>query len=172
MSDDKRRGAAFHEAGHAVMALAYGAEVDAVSLTGSRWDAGVFVGKTVSPIHVTMLVVAAGVYAEARYRNDFDAAAPGFGMESRPGSDNCQLSELALRVSHGSAKEADETIMQCTQVACQNTAQDGYWRAVEGVALALLERETLTGDEVREIVMASGGIPKPAVEIRITRSKP
>jgi hypothetical protein len=169
---DKRTGAAYHEAGHAVMGLTYGAEIDHVSLNPSVWAAGVWVGHTVSPIHVTMLVTLAGYYAEARFRNDFDAALPGVGSESDPKSDYAQCLELAFRASYGDSQEADRLMMEASEVAYQNAQQDDYWRAVEAVAKAVLEREDMSPDEVKQVVTANGGLPRPAVPIHVKAKSP
>jgi hypothetical protein len=152
------------------MALTYGAKVENVSMTSSVRHVFAKVKGTVSPLHVTMLITLAGGYAEARLRNDYDAAAPGI-MGGGPHSDYGQASDLAMRHARGNRQEADELLVQASNVAYANTMDEYYWKAVTAVASELLDRETLNEDHLREVILSCGGIPPQAVKINVVKKR-
>ena len=153
-TDRQRHVAAYHEAGHAVVAIGLGAKVKSVSIAGKSVSiAGgggitdVRYGRGEMREERAILIMLAGPYAQRRYaprsswRGDSHA---GF----RSGYDFDNVTGLIFE-RHGKGKLA-ETYWRYMEARAEELVEQN-WKYIGQVAEALLQRETLTGEEMREL---------------------
>jgi len=139
---------AFHEAGHAVMALALGRPVACVSVLPTRQFLGTCeFGKAVFRpsedwLEREMLIALAGLAAEARFSGDYpwDGAA----------RDQDYAEDLALQRA-GTARKASRLLRRMLSKAEHLLAQEENWRAVETMAAELLRVGEISGRAARHI---------------------
>ena len=139
---------AFHEAGHAVMALALGRPVACVSVVPTRQFLGTCAfGKAVFRpsedwLEREMLIALAGLAAEARYSGDYawDGAT----------RDRDYAQDLALRRA-GNERKAQRLLRRALSKAEHLLAQEENWRAVERMAAELLRTGEISGRAARHI---------------------
>ncbi len=147
MSSAAARATAYHEAGHAVAAIVRGVRVKHATIAPSGNSAGHVhlpghMPKQIGAMHDRGMIALAGEAAQRRF-------SPRSVRQHHGGSDREMVREFALRAS-GSAKVA-----QCLVDLWQAQADDlmqARWAAVQRIAAALLERQTVDGVELRRLV--------------------
>ena len=139
---------AYHEAGHAVMALALGRPVAGVSTRAAREHLGLCAfGKAVFRpsedwLEREALIALAGLAAEARHTGLYEHEAAGKDLE--------YVEELALQRA-GSARKAQRLVRRLLAKAEHLLAREENWRAVERLAAELLRRGEVSGRAARHI---------------------
>src|SRR5947209_8815759 len=132
---------AYHEAGHAVVALALGRPVQRVSVLPERellgrchFRKGVF-RPSEDWLEREILIALGGIAAEARLTGDYawDGAA----------RDRQYVRRLA--VQRAGPRQAERLERRLLARAEHLLAQEGHWRAVELIAAELLRRRTISG---------------------------
>src|SRR5579872_3905449 len=138
---------AYHEAGHAVAALALGRPVRHVSVLPDREHLGVcaFGTGAFRPsedwIEREILIALAGLAAEARHTGDYawDGAARDLQFVRR------------LIVERAGARRAERLERRLLSKAEHLLAQEGHWRAVELIVAELLLRGAISGRAARHL---------------------
>ncbi len=139
---------AYHEAGHAVMALALGRPVDCVSIRATREHLGIceFRKAVFRPsedwVERELLIALAGLAAEARHTGDYCWEAAG--------RDHDFAQELALQRA-GSERKAERLIRRLLSKAEHILNQEANWEAVERLAAELLRRGEISGRTARHL---------------------
>jgi hypothetical protein len=139
---------AYHEAGHAVMALALGRPVDGVSIlpAADRLGSCAFRKAVFRPsedwLEREILISLAGIAAEARHtgRYAWDGAA----------RDHCYVHELALQRA-GGERQARRLERRLLAKAEHLLSQEANWRAVERIAAELLRLGQISGRAARHL---------------------
>ncbi len=139
---------AYHEAGHAVMALALGRPVAHVSVRPGREFLGTCAfGKAVFRpsedwLEREALIALAGAAAEARRTGEYawNAAA----------RDQVYAEALALQRA-GGARQANRLLRRLLAKAEHLLAREENWRAVERLAAELLRRGEISGRTARHL---------------------
>jgi hypothetical protein len=137
---------AYHEAGHAVAALALGRPVQRVSIRANEEFLGTcHFGKGVFRpsedwLEREMLIALAGIAAEGRHTGhlDWDAA----------GKDRAYAYQLAVQRA-GNPRQAERLITRMLSKTEHLLDRDGNWQAVETIAAALLRDEVISGRAAR-----------------------
>ena len=138
---------AYHEAGHAVLALALGRPVQRVSALPNRERLGQcdFRKGVVRPsedwLEREILIALGGVAAEARHTGDYAWA--------EAGQDWQYVRDLAVR--RAGERQAERLERRLLAKAEHLLAKDGYWRAVELIAAELLRRGSISGRAARHL---------------------
>lgn len=163
--DEKERCAtAYHEAGHAVMRLMLGRSVTRATIK-SEGDTLGSVGHRPAKVdtewlgedwatrrwaETAIMVALAGPEAEQRLTGSRNGAGAA--------SDDAWVHEVSVD-AEGYADERRQAYLRWLQLKVRDWVNDSqFWRQVEAVAAALLERETLTGAEVDRIRRQALGI--------------
>ncbi len=139
---------AYHEAGHAVMALALGRPVAHVSIRPGREFLGTCAfGKAVFRpsedwLEREALIALAGAAAEARRTGEY-----AWGAAAR---DQAYVEELALQRA-GGARQAQRLLRRLLAKAEHLLARQENWRAVERLAAELLRRGEISGRMARHL---------------------
>jgi ATP-dependent Zn protease len=138
---------AYHEAGHAVLALALGRPVQRVSALPNRerlgqcdFRKGVF-RPSEDWLEREILIALGGVAAEARHTGAY-----AWGMADR---DLQYVRDLAVR--RAGERQAERLERRLLAKAEHLLAKDGYWRAVELIAAELLRRGSISGRAARHL---------------------
>jgi ATP-dependent Zn protease len=142
---------AFHEAGHAVMAVSLGRSIQKVTISPSRKSlGGIQLGtceikkgrfKTShDPLEDDVLVLLAGMVAESRFTGKYC-----------PAGASQDLREVAKRLCTRAASPAQHETLQRRMLAkTEHTLNDEILiEAIQAVALELLQRITISGRTVR-----------------------
>ena len=138
---------AYHEAGHAVLALALGRPVQRVSALPNRERLGQcdFRKGVVRPsedwLERELLIALGGVAAEARHTGTY-----AWDMADR---DLQYVRDLAVR--RAGERQAERLERRLLAKAEHLLAKDGYWRAVELIAAELLRRGSISGRAARHL---------------------
>lgn len=141
---------AYHEAGHAVAAIALGCPIRDVTIHDDR-GGRIRPKKRVGDIGVVVVIALAGPFAQRRRfpRSKWIDDSGWYSLT--PGSDYWIVNEaLGLLVEEGF--DADETLawrIRCEKVAKNIIADE--WNTISKIAKALLEHGTLTGNQVRRL---------------------
>jgi Peptidase family M41 len=136
---------AYHEAGHAVVALALGRQVLQVSILPNKDRLGVceFRKPSFRPtedwIEREILISLGGIAAEARHT--------GVHAWESAGRDFQYVEKLA--VERAGERRAERYTMRMLSKAEYLISQDENWRAIEKIAKALLETGTISGRAAR-----------------------
>jgi hypothetical protein len=139
---------AYHEAGHAVMALALGRPVACVSVRASRENLGICeFGKAVFRpsedwLEREILISLAGLAAEARHTGEY--------CWESASKDNDFAEELALQRA-GNPRKAQRLLRRLLSKAEHVLNQDAHWEAVERMAAELLRHGEISGRAARHI---------------------
>src|SRR5437899_3601541 len=132
---------AYHEAGHAVVALILGRPVDEVSVLANRDFVGVckFGKARMRPSEDwqerEMLIALGGIAAEARHTGNYawDAA----------GRDQQYVHDLAMQ--RAGPRRAERLVRRLLAKAEHLLSREGRWPAVERLAAELLRRGAISG---------------------------
>jgi ATP-dependent Zn protease len=139
---------AFHEAGHAVAALALGRPVHRVSVLADREHLGTcHFGKAVFRpsedwLEREMLIALAGLAAEARHTGAY--------AWEGAGRDRQYAADLARRRA-GGARQAERLERRVLSKVEHLLDQPGHWEAVERIAAELLRHGALSGRAARHL---------------------
>jgi ATP-dependent Zn protease len=142
---------AYHEAGHAVAALALGRPVHKVSALPDRdrlgwceFKKGVF-RPSDDWLEREALIALAGLAAEARHTGEYALA--------EAGRDLRYVRKLALqRASERSVERLERRLLAKTE---HLLADDAHWRAVEGIAAELMRHGQISGRAARHLFDAA-----------------
>jgi len=149
---------AYHEAGHAFMAVCLGAQVRSVTIdpddddgpdrfgdTQIEWDRGRL---TQRELHESLVIVAlAGPVAEAIYRGE--PLHPGYVAEW---VDDWQQAWEAATPLFPDERKRLRYLEQTTAELHRELNHDGNWAALAAIVDSLLAHERLEGEEISEIV--------------------
>jgi hypothetical protein len=139
---------AYHEAGHAVMALLHGRPVEQVTIRGTRFflgkcemDRGRF-GPRQDELEAAMLILLGGMAAEARLRGVYEL--------NGAAQDLRELRKLSLRraANNRQAERLERRLLNKVEALLDEVA---VWQAVEKIAAELLARETISGRAARHL---------------------
>jgi hypothetical protein len=136
---------AYHEAGHAVIALILGRPVHGVSILPDRERLGLcaFGKAAVRPsedwIEREMLIALGGLAAEARHTDNY--------AWDEADRDLQYVRDLA--VQRAGPRRAERLERRLLSKAEHLLAKEGHWKAVERIAAELLRRGTVSGRAVR-----------------------
>jgi ATP-dependent Zn protease len=138
---------AYHEAGHAVVALALGRPIHRVSVLPDGQYLGLCrFGKGISRpsedwLEREILIALGGIAAEARHTGDYawDGAA----------RDQQYVRRLAMQ--RAGERQAERLERRLLAKAEHLLAQEGHWRAVELIAGELLQRGVISGRTARHL---------------------
>jgi hypothetical protein len=136
---------AYHEAGHAVIALALGRPVHRVSILPSNDRLGIceFRKGTIRPtddwIEREILISLGGIAAETRHTNVRDWGSAGRDWEY----------VHALAVGRAGERRAERLINRLLAKAEHMIAKEDHWQAIVLIAKALLQHGTMSGRAAR-----------------------
>jgi len=138
---------AYHEAGHAVVALALGRPIQRVSVRQNHEHLGVcehrqgMLRPSEDWLEREILIALGGIAAEARHTGNYawDQAA----------RDQQYVRRLAIQ--RAGERQADRLERRLLAKAEHLLAQEGNWRAVELIAAELLRRGTISGRAARHL---------------------
>jgi ATP-dependent Zn protease len=145
MSDEAT---AYHEAGHAVAALALDRPVMKVSIKPDRDRVGICAfGKAVFRpsqdwLEREVLIALAGMAAEAKHTGEYDREAAGRDLTYARG--------LAIERA-GNARQAERLQRRMLSKVEHLLEQEATWRAVQRIAKALLEQTEISGRQARHL---------------------
>ena len=135
MGDD-RKAVAYHEAGHAVVALALGYRCYSVAIE----DAGRAVCD--EPAEHALALMIASFIAEAKCMGEADIW--------RDVADRVRAADLALWIARGDMNTASSLLSTVTAQAKARVEE--HWAEIETIANALVEKRKLSGEEVLTLV--------------------
>lgn len=133
---------AYHEAGHAVMALLMGRAVQKVSITPSQNRLGACTlqkgrSKQVQDkLEAEMMIFLAGMASEGRKSGHYNLAGASQDLRS--------VEKLAMARS-GNAKQAQKLIHRMLDKTQHLLSDKATWRAVKAIAAELQEHESISG---------------------------
>ncbi len=135
MGDD-RKVLAYHEAGHAIVALALGYRCYSVAVENG--------GKAVcdEPAEHALALLIASFIAESRCRGEDDIW--------RDEDDRVRAADLALWIARGDIDTASALLSTVTAQA--KARVDEHWPQIEIIANALVEKGRLTGEEISTLI--------------------
>lgn len=139
---DQKTLTAYHESGHAVMALLMGRSVQKVSIIPSQNRLGVCTmqkgrAKQVQDrLEAEMLILLAGMAAEGRKSGKYNIA--GASQDLRA------VEKLAMSRS-GNARQAEKIIHKTLDKTQHLLSDKATWKAVKSIAAELLEHESISG---------------------------
>jgi ATP-dependent Zn protease len=146
--DEQAVATAYHEAGHAVAALALDRPVVKVSILADRDKAGIcFFGKAVFRpsedwLEREVLISLAGMAAEARKTGEYDRDAAGRDLRYARG--------LAIQRA-GSERQAERLERRLLAKAEHLLDREANWAAVERIAAELLRAGEISGRQARHL---------------------
>jgi hypothetical protein len=135
MGDD-RKILAYHEAGHAIVALALGYRCYSVAIENG--------GKAVcdEPAEHALALLIASFIAESRWRGEDDIW--------RDEVDRVRAADLALWIARGDIDTASALLSTVTAQAKARVEE--HWPQIEIIANALAEKGRLTGEEISTLI--------------------
>lgn len=154
---------AYHEAGHAVLSYLFELPVESVTIVPAEGYLGKCQGESVpwwchhidangidtrdkrGWAHDTIVVLFGGVEAERL----LDPEIPAADLEDGGAKDNGVIVDLLLELA--ADEDEQEALSEYLARRTRNFLRQ-YWPSVQAVALALLERKTLTGQEVADLI--------------------
>jgi ATP-dependent Zn protease len=138
---------AYHEAGHAVVALALGRPVQHVTVLADRESAGQCeFGKSVFRpsedwLEREILISLGGIAAEARHTGNY----------AWDGAARDQQYVRRLTVQRAGERQAERLQRRLLAKAEHLLAKEGHWRAVELIVAELLRRGSISGRAARQL---------------------
>ena len=146
--------AAYHEAGHAVVARMLGVRVKSVTIQPTLNYSGrvLFDGLGRRTTEKKILITLAGPHAQRRFAPN-SAWRSGNKAHLNSGYDFDNVA-LLIHDEHGNGKVAD--LYWRYVMAKAEQLVEGWWPHIEAVASALLKRETLTGAEMWQAMCERG----------------
>jgi ATP-dependent Zn protease len=138
---------AYHEAGHAVVALILGRPVHHVSILANREVLGVckFQKGTLRPsedwLEREVLIALGGMAAEARFTGDYNL--------DGAGRDRQYVRRLAIQ--RAGERQAERLERRLLAKAEHLLADEGHWRAVELIVAELLRLGAISGRAARHL---------------------
>ncbi|MBK1854103.1 M50 family metallopeptidase [Verrucomicrobiaceae bacterium 5K15] len=139
---DQKTLTAYHEAGHAVMALLMGRSVQKVSIIPSQNRLGVCTmqkgrAKQVQDkLEAEMLILLAGMAAEGRKSGKYNI---------HGASQDLRMVEKLAMSRSGNARQAEKLIHKTLDKTQHLLSQSGTWQAVKAIATELVENESISG---------------------------
>jgi ATP-dependent Zn protease len=148
---------AYHEAGHAVVALLVSVPMDDVSIEGTGESLGRVMRAAQGDRHVSSGQLHALVERDIEILHAGACSldrrfGPGAQKVFGAGNDYSEMRRLVALLDLDSTQAEDALIERARNRTDDMLAHLEHWAAVDAVAAALLERGALSGDEVREIV--------------------
>ncbi len=146
MTDPRLRATAFHEAGHAVMALSLGRIVLQVSIIPSKTKLGecqLQKGRskpTKDALEDDILILYAGMAAEAMLTGEYHL--PGAAQDLK-------FIRKLISQRAGGAKQIERLERRLLAKTENILSDSATWKAVEKIAEALLDEETISGRAAR-----------------------
>ena len=147
MAETHDQATAYHEAGHAVVALALGRPVAAVSVLPDGLFAGIckFGKKAFRPtedwLEREMLIALGGIAAEAKWT----------GKYSWGGADRDLRYVRTLSIQRAGEARAERLERRLLAKTEHLLAQDEHWRAVEFIAAELVIRGSISGRTAKHL---------------------
>ena len=140
----QRRATAYHEAGHAVVRWCYGLEFRLVTIRPDLVDGslGHVAHAPDEPVDGYAVSLAAGQVAEIKFRRRL----PRWGSEG----DDEDIIEIAL--ARGMAPDTAAAWGRYCILMSRDLVNQ-YWREIQAVAAALLERETLSYQDAVDVML-------------------
>ncbi len=139
---DPRLLTAYHEAGHAVIALAVGRTLEKVTIAANRDRLGLChlqkgrAKPSKDWLEDEILILMAGIAAEAQLS----------GVYNLGGADqDMRMARRFAMMRSGSAKQAERLEKKLLAKTEHMLSDENYWNAVEKIAADLMERETISG---------------------------
>jgi ATP-dependent Zn protease len=134
---------AYHEAGHAIVALALNGIVTLVRIQDGEGGGTVRyqLPEPVSDAHRIIIAMAGGVAEQLRYRSS------GFLPSPNARADQCIWLELTSHLP----QEAQDAYLRMLQAQVRALLRIN-WHAVEAVAMTLVEHRNISGAQVRKLV--------------------
>ena len=133
---------AYHEAGHAVVALAVGRPLQKVTIAANRERLGLChlqKGRSKPSkdwLEDEILILLAGMAAEAQLTGDYNLAGA---------TQDLRMARRLAIMRAGSAPQAERLERKLLTKTEHLLSSEGYWSAVEKIAADLMERETISG---------------------------
>ncbi|WP_432188646.1 hypothetical protein [Streptomyces sp. Tue6028] len=167
--EEARLGMAFHEAGHAVLALAYGMRVTTSEVIAWTTESGgwAVTGNTAyradnTPAWRFAAQAAAGEIAQVGYLMAYGLWTPDRAAACDASHDREQaidvLAEFGFRLGRDHVPAGGKSWAMVQGMARRKVGH--LWREIRTVALAMNERTVLTGDEIAELT----GLVNPLIE--------
>lgn len=147
MDQERDQATAYHEAGHAVLALALGRPVQHISILPDGRFLGVCkFGKSVFRpsedwLERETLIALGGIAAEARYT----------GQYAWEGAAHDQRYVFRLCVERAGERRAERLQRRMLALAEHHLSQEGNWLAVELIAAELILHRTISGRTARHL---------------------
>ena len=141
---DKNTLTAFHEAGHAVVAIAVGRNVKQVSIIAGGNKLGVCkmskgrVKASNDVLEAELLILLAGMAAEARISGQYNVG--GAAQDLRD-------AERLATMRAGNPRQTEKTMRRALDKVQNMISKPGNWTAIKTIAKALLESESISGRE-------------------------
>jgi ATP-dependent Zn protease len=147
MDQERERATAYHEAGHAVVAMALGRPVRHVTiLPDGRFLGLCEFGKSVfrpseDALERESLIALAGLAAEARYIGEY----------AWEGAAHDHQYVYRLCVERAGERRAERLLRRMLSKTEHLLTQEGHWRAVELIAAELLLHRSISGRTARHL---------------------
>lgn len=148
MDEPRCERTAYHEAGHAVVALALGRQVRWVSIVPERTLAGIceFQKAVIRPtedwVERELMIALAGLAAQAGHEGDYDWG----------GAEHDLRYARSLALKRAGTERAGERLTKRVLSKTENLlGRDGHWEAVEQIAAALMREGEISGRAARHL---------------------
>jgi len=148
MELDGRTATAYHEAGHAVMAISVGRPIQKISIVPNKTRLGACEVKkgrfqpSTDWLEDEILILFAGLAAESRLTGRYDWQAAGQDLRS--------IRQLTLSRA-GDVTRAEKLERRLLSKAEHLLADESTWVAVKEIATALMDKETISGRNAMHI---------------------
>ncbi|HWY86657.1 MAG TPA: hypothetical protein VNX28_08030 [Gemmataceae bacterium] len=140
-------GTAYHEAGHAVIALALGRSVDRVTIVPDQERAGLCefrkgaIRRSEDWLEREILIALGGIAAEARHT----------GTYAWDGAARDEQVVRSLAVQRAGERRAERLQRRLLAKVDHLLSREGHWRAVEVIAAELMRLGTISGRTARHL---------------------
>lgn len=153
----QREATAIHESGHALLALMGGIRVKQATIRGGRGYNGCVTTFECDdqPLRPALRMIIAGPLAEGVFNH-------GSNVDLRPDWDDCGSKDaidarrIALRLAGGSLVRRDAILAAAVDEVFKILQRPAIWSALVTIAGELLERNTLDGEDLQQIVETLG----------------